>query len=45
MSLARRTRSAAAALALAAGLAPAAFAQAPDEIQKAVNAAYESTRT
>ena len=28
-------------LLLVAGLAPAAFAQTPDEIQKAVNAAYE----
>src|SRR5512135_1889759 len=41
MKLTKRILTAAAALALAAGLAPAALAQTPDDIQKAVNAAYE----
>ena len=41
MDLTKRILGVAAALALAAVLAPAAVAQTPDEIQKAVNAAYE----
>ena len=41
MNLTKRFLAAAAALALVAGLAPAASAQTPDDIQKAVNAAYE----
>ena len=41
MNLRKRILAVAAALALAAGLAPAAFGQTPDQIQKAINAAYE----
>ncbi|HQQ75966.1 MAG TPA: glutaminase A [Thermoanaerobaculia bacterium] len=41
MSVVKKALAAAAALALAASLAPAASAQTPDDIQKAVNAAYE----
>ncbi|HVO49977.1 MAG TPA: glutaminase A [Thermoanaerobaculia bacterium] len=41
MDVRKRILAAAAALSLAAGLAPASLAQTPDEIQKAVNAAYE----
>lgn len=41
MDVRKRILAVAAALSLAAGLAPAAFAQTPDEIQKALNAAYE----
>ncbi|HYN42275.1 MAG TPA: glutaminase [Thermoanaerobaculia bacterium] len=41
MNVTKRILAAAAACALAAGFAPAAFAQTPDEIQKAVNAAWE----
>jgi glutaminase len=41
MILTKRITVLAAALALVAGLAPAASAQTPDEIQKAINAAYE----
>jgi len=41
MNLTKRILAAAAALVLAAGLAPAAFGQTPDQIQKAINAAYE----
>ncbi len=42
MTLGRRIVTATAALALVAGLAPAAAAQTPDEIRKAINAAYEN---
>lgn len=40
MNLTKRILAAAAALALVAGLAPAALAQAPADIQKAIDAAY-----